>query len=131
MDDLGQGSEAFRVLGVKWLPTGAASQSVDVHGNLKPIKNQETSNREAPGEGEVEGDEELDDETDTSSREKDGNSNRQQEQKQKDQEKEATAEGLDAEQGKFHIAPTVSHTAHSIFILGSANYSISLTQATL
>jgi hypothetical protein len=117
VDDLGQGSEAFRVLGVKWLPTGAASQSVDVHGNLKPIKNQETSNREAPGEGEVEGDEELDDETDTSSGEKDGNSNGQQEQKQKDQEKEATAEGLEAEQGKFHIAPTVSHTAHSIFIL--------------
>lgn len=117
VDDLGQGSEAFRVLGVKWLPTGAASQSVDVHGNLKPTKSQETSDRAAPGEGEVEDDEQLDDKTDTSSEEQDENSNEQQVQKQKEQEKEATAEGLEAEQGKSPMAPTVSHTARSIFIL--------------
>lgn len=39
VDDIGQGSEAFRVLGVRWLPTGAAGQSVDTNGNLKPVKN--------------------------------------------------------------------------------------------
>ncbi|KAK5651666.1 hypothetical protein OQA88_11841 [Cercophora sp. LCS_1] len=38
VDDIGQGSEAFRVLGVRWLPTGAAGQSVDTDGNLKPSK---------------------------------------------------------------------------------------------
>jgi hypothetical protein len=117
VDDLGQGSEAFRILGVKWLPTGAASQSVDVHGNLKPTKSQETSDRAAPGSGEVEDDEKLDDETDNSSGGKDENSNKQQEQKQKEQEKEAAAEGLEAEQGKSSVAPTLSHTAHSISIL--------------
>ena len=117
VDDLGQGSEAFRILGVKWLPTGAASQSVDVHGNLKPTQSQETSDRAAPVEGEVEDDEKSDDETDNSSGGKDENSNEQQEQKQQQQEKEAAAEGLEAEQGKSPIAPTLSHTAHSISIL--------------
>jgi hypothetical protein len=117
VDDLGQGSEAFRILGVKWLPTGAASQSVDVHGNLKPTQSQETSDRAAPGEGEVEDDEKLDDETDNSSGGKDENSNEQQEQKQKEQERKAAAEGLEAEQGKSPVAPALSHTAHSISIL--------------
>jgi hypothetical protein len=117
VDDLGQGSEAFRILGVKWLPTGAASQSVGVHGNLKPTKSQETSDRAAPGEGEVEDDEKLDDETDSSSGGKDENPNEQQEQKQKEQERKAAAEGLEAEQGKSPVAPALSHTAHSISIL--------------
>ena len=33
--DLGQGSEGFRILGVKWLPKGAANRAVDIDGNLK------------------------------------------------------------------------------------------------
>jgi hypothetical protein len=35
VEDLGQGSEAFRILGVRWLPTGAAARSVDANGKLK------------------------------------------------------------------------------------------------
>ena len=35
VDDLGQGSESLRILGIKWLPTGAASQTVDKDGKLK------------------------------------------------------------------------------------------------
>lgn len=35
IDDLGQGSEAIRILGIRWLPTGAAAQSVDQNGKLK------------------------------------------------------------------------------------------------
>ncbi|KAK0748949.1 hypothetical protein B0T18DRAFT_322887 [Schizothecium vesticola] len=38
VDDIGQGNEAFRILGVRWLPTGAAGQSVDTEGNVKPAK---------------------------------------------------------------------------------------------
>ena len=35
VDDLGQGSEALRILGVRWLPTGAASGHVDSDGKVK------------------------------------------------------------------------------------------------
>jgi len=35
VDDLGQGSESFRILGVRWLPKGAAGQSVTENGELK------------------------------------------------------------------------------------------------
>lgn len=35
VDDLGQGSEAIRILGIRWLPTGAAARSVDEKGRLR------------------------------------------------------------------------------------------------
>jgi hypothetical protein len=35
VEDIGQGSEALRILGVRWLPTGAAARSVGSDGNLK------------------------------------------------------------------------------------------------
>ncbi|PKS10104.1 hypothetical protein jhhlp_001854 [Lomentospora prolificans] len=34
VDDIGQGSESIRILGVRWLPTGAAGQSVDSKGKI-------------------------------------------------------------------------------------------------
>lgn len=52
VDDIGQGSEAFRVLGVKWLPTGAAGKSVDDQGRLQ---NSGDNDREVQGEGETSG----------------------------------------------------------------------------
>ena len=41
VDDLGQGSEAIRILGIKWLPTAAAAQSVDAAGRLKDDQNKD------------------------------------------------------------------------------------------
>ncbi|KAH8885012.1 hypothetical protein GQ53DRAFT_879311 [Thozetella sp. PMI_491] len=38
VDDIGQGSEAIRILGIRWLPTGAASQSIDQDGRLSKSK---------------------------------------------------------------------------------------------
>ena len=108
VDDLGQGSESFRVLGVKWLPTGAASRSVDVDGNLKSPKTQETSDRAAPGEGEVEGNEKSDEQSNDSSGDNE-DSKEQQDEKQKQQEQEAMAEGLEAEQGKSFDSPICWH----------------------
>jgi hypothetical protein len=35
VEDIGQGSEALRILGVRWLPTGGAARSVGSDGNLK------------------------------------------------------------------------------------------------
>ncbi len=50
VDDLGQGSEAIRLLGIRWLSTGAADKSVDEKGNLKSASDKEANDRSAPGE---------------------------------------------------------------------------------
>lgn len=95
VDDLGQGSESLRILGVRWLPTGAAAQSVSKDGKLKPVKANRKSDRTAPGEGEIEHDTESGDEAgETESQEgKDT--------KGKEEEEENIAEGLEGEQGDF------------------------------
>ena len=49
VNDVGQGSEAVRILGIKWLPTGAAAQTVTEDGKLQaPSQN---NDRKVPGEG--------------------------------------------------------------------------------
>lgn len=55
VDDIGQGSEAMRILGVRWLPTGAAAMSVSDGGKLKSSDGSK-SDRSVPGEGEVQND---------------------------------------------------------------------------
>jgi hypothetical protein len=80
VDDIGQGSESLRILGVRWLPTGAAARSVGEDGNLKSNK-EEKNDRSVPGEGEVKG-EKGDD--------KDG-----------DGAPDNVAEGMEAEEGDF------------------------------
>ena len=76
IDDLGQGSEAIRILGVRWLPTGAASQSVDEDGQLKSPDNDKPNDRNVPGENE-------------------------QEENKDDDEEQDLQEGLEAEQGDY------------------------------
>lgn len=92
IDDMGQGSEAFRILGVRWLPTAAAGQSVDEDGNLSPPKDDGKSgdnDRSGSGEGQME------DEGDNDQ------SQEAQDNKQKEQEQQAIREGLEAEEGDF------------------------------
>ena len=99
VNDLGQGSESIRILGVKWLPTGAAASSVDVDGNLKDSKSQDHPNdRNAPGDGQVEQD---DQDNTTESRSADEKRPNKQQRQQKEQEHESVSEGLEAEQGDF------------------------------
>lgn len=88
VDDMGQGSEAFRILGIRWLPTGAAGQSVDTKGNLKSSKD---NDRAAPGEGQIE-DGEKNDDAQKSDEEKNSTNA---------QEEEAMREGMEAEEGDF------------------------------
>lgn len=73
VDDIGQGSEALRILGVRWLPAGAASQSVTNEGGLAP----------------------EDEEKDTN--EKEGNAH----QNQDEDEAHQVAQGMEAEEGDF------------------------------
>ena len=91
VEDLGQGSEAVRILGVRWLPTGAAAQSVSVDGKLKDDKNKD-SDRKAPGDGEVQDDTKPKDSEDQNSQEK---------KQQDDSEDQNIAEGMEAEEGDF------------------------------
>lgn len=97
VDDLGQGSEAVRILGVRWLPTGAASRTVDTDGNIKGQSDQESNDRSAANEGEVDQDKAEDDSNET----QDESSKGSEDKKQKEQEEEAVREGMEAEQGDF------------------------------
>lgn len=45
VEDIGQGSESIRILGIQWLPTGAASKSVTTDGKLTSDKDS-SSNKE-------------------------------------------------------------------------------------
>ena len=97
VDDLGQGNEAIRVLGIRWLPTGAADQSVDEEGNLKKTSNKEANDRGAPGEGQEENlESKTKDDDDPEASKKS-----EQEKKQKEEEQQAMREGMEAEQGDF------------------------------
>ncbi|KAL8401382.1 hypothetical protein RB596_008251 [Gaeumannomyces avenae] len=52
VEDMGQGSESFRVLGIRWLPTGAASQTVTPEGQLeRPEKNSSKDSKDALNSG--------------------------------------------------------------------------------
>ena len=91
VDDIGQGSEALRVLGVRWLTTGAAAKAVSEDGKLRSGNSKmNNSDRTVPGEGEVQ-----DKSEDDNSKEKGGIRN-------EDKEKnENVAEGMEAEEGDF------------------------------
>lgn len=93
VNDIGQGSESIRILGVRWLPTGAASQSVAEDGTLKTSTNDQPNDRNVPGEGELEnaGNGDKDDKDDN------GGQNQQKE----DGSQQQVAEGLEAEEGDF------------------------------
>ena len=94
VEDLGQGSEAIRILGVRWLPTGAAAKTVSKDGNVKNDKDE--SDRKVPGQGEVDDESKPDDE---------GSSGKDQPSKADEQKKEGEgeniAEGMEAEEGDF------------------------------
>ncbi|KAK4451309.1 hypothetical protein QBC34DRAFT_59671 [Podospora aff. communis PSN243] len=79
VDDIGQGSEAFRILGIRWLPTGAAGQSVDSNGKLRPA---EDNDRKVAGQGQQD----------------EQSPNKGDEQSGQDQE---VQEGMEAEEGDF------------------------------
>jgi hypothetical protein len=87
VDDIGQGSEPIRILGVRWLPTAAAARSVGGDGKLRKASDGGHNDRTVPGEGEVENGVAQSDEK---SKEESG----------KDQA-QAVAEGMEAEDGDF------------------------------
>jgi hypothetical protein len=102
VDDLGQGSESLRILGIKWLPTGAASQTVDKDGKLKK-SSEENSDRDAPGTGEVDTHADDDGKGDGDSGDEGKKLSKEDAAKKKadEEEQEAMRQGMEAEQGDF------------------------------
>lgn len=100
VDDMGQGSESIRILGIRWLPTGAASQSVGEDGHLKSPKENAESDRTSPGQGQqdqsADDGDDVDDQAETEGEKKD-----QEQKKAKEQEEEAMRAGMEAEEGDF------------------------------
>ena len=99
VEDLGQGSEAIRILGVRWLPTGAAAKNVSQDGRIKSDKGNKDSDRVVPGQGEVDDDEKSDDEGEHRAEEQ-GDDNKEDEEKEEGEEQNI-AEGMEAEEGDF------------------------------
>ena len=99
VEDLGQGSEAIRILGVRWLPTGAAAKSVSVDGKLKSGGANHESDRMVPDQDQVD-DDSKSDASGEHKPEEAGTQNGPDEQKEEGDE-ENIAEGLEAEEGDF------------------------------
>lgn len=99
VEDLGQGSEAIRILGVRWLPTGAAAKDVSVDGEIKDTKDKRGSDRKVPGQGEID-DDTKSDASGEHGKDEAGTQNEANELKEEEDE-ENIAEGLEAEEGDF------------------------------
>jgi len=99
VEDIGQGSESIRILGVRWLPTGAAAKNVSQDGKIKSRKEQKENDRKVPGQGEVDADEKSDDdEKHQPDKNEKGNKGNE---KQQEGEEQNIAEGMEAEEGDF------------------------------
>lgn len=94
VEDLGQGSEAIRILGVRWLPTGAAAMSVKVNGEIKS-DSQGKNDRTVPGQGELEDDAKSD------ATQQSGSKEPKEDDKEEESEEQGIAEGMEAEEGDF------------------------------
>lgn len=99
VEDLGQGSEALRILGIRWLPTGAATKDVSEDGKIKSGKGNRESDRKVPGQGEVDDDEKSDAEGEHRAGEQ-GTESKEDERKEEGEEQNI-AEGMEAEEGDF------------------------------
>ncbi|KAI9817998.1 MAG: hypothetical protein M1832_004519 [Thelocarpon impressellum] len=96
VEDLGQGSESLRILGVRWLPMGLAASSVSVDGQLRSGSEDDNSknDRKVQGEGEVQDQSEQ-------CKEKDKATNQDGDSGDGGQEDQNFAEGMEAEEGGF------------------------------
>ena len=96
VEDIGQGNESLRILGIRWLPTGAAAMSVSEKGTVTVNNGEQENDRKVPGEGEI-------DDVNSSDGDKDsdkgaGDNSEKSEEEQQDL---AIKEGMEAEEGDF------------------------------
>lgn len=95
IDDMGQGNQSLRILGVRWLPSGAASRSVGPGGKLDKKEKGQPSDRTDPENAQAQ-------ETDPDAREDENTDEKEKKKsKQDEQEEVAIREGMEAEEGDF------------------------------
>ena len=99
VEDLGQGSEALRILGIRWLPTGAATKDVSEDGRIKRGNGNRESDRKVPGQGQVDDDEKSNAEGEHRAEEQGGDS--KEDGGKEEGEEQNIAEGMEAEEGDF------------------------------
>ena len=105
VEDLGQGSESIRILGIKWLPTGAAAKDVSVSGKIKSGQKKGDNDRKVPGEGDIE---------ESRSSEGENQALNTDDGKEAEDNQENIAEGMEAEEGDFvNIEMAFSYRASS------------------
>lgn len=92
IDDMGQGNQSLRVLGVRWLPSGAASQSVGPGGKFEKKDKSQQSDRTDPENAQAQP---------TVASEQDQGDDNKDRSKQQAQEEVAIREGMEAEEGDF------------------------------
>lgn len=99
VDDMGQGNQSLRILGIRWLPSGAASRTVGTSGELEQAEKNKTSDRTDPEAGQ----ESAHDETCDENKDGDdgGNKTNGNKTKQEEQSESAMREGMEAEEGDF------------------------------
>lgn len=66
VEDIGQGSESLRILGIRWLPTGAAAQAVTEDGKVISDKDKDKNSRSNTGLEETEENDDDDSKSDNS-----------------------------------------------------------------
>lgn len=98
VDDIGQGSESVQILGVKWLPTGAAAQSVTEDGDLKGKNNTHSNRKDSGNDSHANGKAE---EAKGASEENEETQHRTDDDQQEDGTQQPVAQGLEAEEGDF------------------------------
>ena len=104
VQDLGQGSEAIRILGIRWLPSGAAGLNVGKDGKIQANAKQD-NDRKVAGEGHIgqgnesTGDDKLRDEDDSENEDEPGSAHA--DSRTEANEDENIEEGLEAEEGDF------------------------------
>ncbi|ROW03637.1 hypothetical protein VPNG_07205 [Cytospora leucostoma] len=100
VDDMGQGNQALRILGVRWLPTGAASRSVGPGGKLENPDKEKSMNLTDSQKAKARGGEDnpADYESHTGAKDKADDTAKGNQDKQSE---EAIREGMEAEEGDF------------------------------
>ena len=90
VEDIGQGSESIQILGVKWLPTGAAARSVTEDGDLKKEDDAHPNDQKSGSDSDNDKGNENDD-----------NENENDETQQEDGSQQPISQGLEGEEGDF------------------------------
>lgn len=102
IDDLGQGSDAIRILGVKWLPAGAAGKTVSAGGKLEGSKKQASQKKDEEKTGKSEDQERAKEDASTDMNQRSArNEDEQGDQGDQNEQESNVAGGMEAEEGEF------------------------------